>query len=120
MLLEWEGFSVLTARNGEEGFLHLREEVGVVLLDLMMPVMNGWEFLEKKRHSTEFKDVPVVVVSAAVPGDGVHDMELCREEVAAILRKPIESDELLKHVAAHCAPSYELEAARNSCPVSAC
>lgn len=64
IVLEQEGFVVRTAHNGQEALETIREHMPrVVLLDLMMPVMNGWEFIRRFRdlyqHTT-----PIVVVSA--------------------------------------------------------
>ena len=68
-LLEMEGFSVLTAGNGREG-LNLIERDGepcLILLDMMMPVMNGWEFLEalQRDRRTPLAQTQVAVVTAA-------------------------------------------------------
>jgi CheY-like chemotaxis protein len=66
-LLEGEGYRVATAANGREGIDALRRQGRhpcVVLLDLMMPVMNGWQFLEAKGKDEGIAPIPVVVVSA--------------------------------------------------------
>src|SRR5262245_44808115 len=73
-VIENEGIVVETARNGEEALAVLRacRLPGLVLLDLMMPVMNGWEFLEEVAKDPVLKAIPVVVLTAAerteVPG----------------------------------------------------
>jgi CheY-like chemotaxis protein len=90
--LEGEGFSVETARHGEEALQRLRagKLPAVVLLDLMMPVMNGWQFLEEVAKVPSFKEIPVAVLTAAarteVPG------------AAAVLHKPISLELLIKIV----------------------
>ncbi len=63
--LQLDGFSVETARNGAEalGIVRDRPPSGIVL-DLMMPIMTGWQFLERCRASHLCEDVPVVVMSA--------------------------------------------------------
>ncbi len=88
-LLAAEGFDVHSASNGREG-LDLLETAhpGVVVLDLMMPVVNGWEFLEEQKRRPDVARVPVVVVTAS---DSTPD-------VACILRKPIDIDELFEAV----------------------
>jgi len=67
-LLEMEGFQVSTACNGLEG-LRLIERSSrpcLILLDLMMPVMDGWEFLDTLRqNAAQLAQAPVAVVSAA-------------------------------------------------------
>lgn len=65
-ILELEGYNVHTASNGQEG-IEMLQKIGsacVVLLDMMMPVLNGWHFLDFQRSKPEFRDIPVIVVSA--------------------------------------------------------
>jgi CheY-like chemotaxis protein len=81
--LESEGFDIETARHGEEGLQRLRmgDRPAVVLLDLMMPVMNGWQFLEEVAKFPSLNAIPIVVLTAA------------RAEVsgaAEVLRKPVD------------------------------
>jgi CheY-like chemotaxis protein len=67
-LLRAEGFSVATAQNGREAIRWLREThpaPSVVLLDLMMPVMDGNEFLRAKQIDPAISLLPVVVMSAS-------------------------------------------------------
>ena len=87
-LLEMEGSPVLTAVNGKDA-LDLLPHIprpGLVLLDLMMPVMSGHQFLQALRASAEWSDLPVVVLSAA---------PVSVKGVAAFLRKPPDLDELI-------------------------
>jgi CheY-like chemotaxis protein len=66
-VIESEGMAVETARNGEEALklLLAGRRPGLVLLDLMMPVMNGWEFLDEVAKDPLLKVIPVVVLTAA-------------------------------------------------------
>lgn len=93
--LEGEAFEVATARNGQEALELLRagEPPGLVLLDLMMPVMNGWEFLEEVAKDPSLRAIPVVVLTAANP-EGVPG-------AVEILRKPIDLEELIEAVERH-------------------
>jgi CheY-like chemotaxis protein len=95
-LLEDEGFSVLRAENGQIGLSALRRtpEVALVLLDLWMPVMNGWQMMEALRADPELKKVPVVVISAAgeVPPPA---------GAMAFLKKPVRLETLLEAVHTH-------------------
>ncbi|MGH6990946.1 MAG: ATP-binding response regulator, partial [Stellaceae bacterium] len=65
-MLERSGHTVAEAANGEEGltWLAANPSPSVILLDLMMPVMDGFEFLERIRDSAAWRDVPVLVVTA--------------------------------------------------------
>ena len=94
-VLENEGFGIETARHGEEALQRLRvgTRPAVVLLDLMMPVMNGWQFLEEVAKDPSLKTIPVVVLTAAT-----------RVEVAGaveVLQKPIDLELLIEVVARH-------------------
>jgi CheY-like chemotaxis protein len=98
--LELEGHEVATAVNGRDALnkLHKGEKPCLILLDLMMPVMNGWEFQYELEHDPDpaLREVPVVVVSAATA-----DM-MRKTEAAAYLPKPIDLDRLLDVVVDFC------------------
>ncbi|RYE95767.1 MAG: response regulator [Oxalobacteraceae bacterium] len=87
-LLEIEGFSVLVAENGMEG-MKLIERSGkpcLILLDLMMPVMNGWEFLDAMQRDQQaiLAQTQVAVVTAAVEMADLQQRYGC-----SVLRKPV-------------------------------
>jgi CheY-like chemotaxis protein len=97
--LELEGFDVQTAANGELALkvLHDEEPPSVIILDLMMPVMNGWQFRLAQQSDPNLSQIPVVVVTAA----GV------REDIPAIsadgwLSKPVDFDRLLATIGPLC------------------
>jgi CheY-like chemotaxis protein len=100
-VLQDEGYSVATARNGREALDALRqaEHVCLVLLDLMMPVMSGREFLQRQSAEPKLASIPVVVMSAVWDDDG--------GTIAAFLRKPIPLPALLS-----CAEQYCVEKQR--------
>ena len=96
--LELEGHNVSTAINGRDALDKLRsgERPCLILLDLMMPVMNGWEFQQAVEQDPNLRDVPVVVVSAATG-------EIVKNTPAdAFLSKPIDMDRLLTVVCEYC------------------
>ena len=101
-LLELVGFQVETAANGREGLRKL-ESAGnpcLILLDLMMPVMNGWQFLEALRKDPlpGRASIPVLVVSAALDMQDIQSQYGCRS-----LRKPVDIDKLINLASEHCA-----------------
>ena len=70
--LEQQGHSVSTAENGQEALEMLRSRpFELVLLDIMMPVMNGYEVLEIMKGEHELRDIPVIVISAVEEMDSV-------------------------------------------------
>ena len=62
--LEKEGYDVFIAENGEEGLKIMKEtNPDLILLDIIMPKMGGFELMEKKNKEKELKSIPVIVVS---------------------------------------------------------
>lgn len=95
-LLEMEGYSVQSASNGAEA-LKILENSGkpdLILLDLMMPVMDGFEFREKMDRLPEMARVPVVVMSA----DGNISTKKARVKAVDYLKKPVDINVLLERV----------------------
>ena|SRR5205809_682025 len=66
-LLESEGYKVAAARDGRAALTRLRNGLRphVILLDLMMPGMDGWDFRQQQLEDANLKDIPVVVITAA-------------------------------------------------------
>ncbi len=95
--LESEGYAVCALSHGAEALDWLRRErPALVILDLVMPVMNGAEVLERIRADPALRDLSVVLMTAAVP--------TARDPIPAadgILTKPFELDQLLAAVARH-------------------
>jgi CheY-like chemotaxis protein len=91
MVLEWEGYRVRCAANGQQALDLLRggEKPSLILLDLVMPVLDGREFRERQKASPEIADIPVLVISGA---DGAL------LDAAGQVRKPFEPRELLDAV----------------------
>lgn len=98
-LLEGEGLVVRTAAHGAEGLERLQaanETPRLILLDLMMPVMDGWEFLKSIRTAESPLDqVPVVLISAIGP-------EAVETTAYPVLPKPFDIDRLLTFTARYC------------------
>jgi DNA-binding response OmpR family regulator len=98
-LLTLEGFQAATVSNGREALEYLEDEddrPDIILLDLMMPVMDGWEFRRRQRADPNFSRVPVIVLSALDQGraGGL--------DPAAFLKKPLDFDRLLQLVRSYC------------------
>ena len=101
MLLTVLGFDVREAANGQAALEVLRGGwiPTLIVLDLMMPVMNGWAFRAEQRRIKGAANVPVIVLSARRPLFREVDGEL---QVAEILPKPFELDSFLAAVSRHC------------------
>lgn len=88
-LLRDEGYDVRTANNGEEGLAEMRRKPpALVLLDLMMPIMSGWQVLEAVRADASLQSIPIVVITAATrtrPA-GATDLLAKPVDIAALLR----------------------------------
>ena len=97
--LELEGWRVVGAANGEEALRAARQgpRPDVILLDLMMPVMNGWEFMDAQREDAALATIPVVLIS----GDERLKEKAGKARVAGFLKKPMDLVELLAVVERH-------------------
>jgi CheY-like chemotaxis protein len=97
-LLSLEGFQTATAANGREAleYLHHSESPDVILLDLMMPVMDGWEFRRLQQADPALAAVPVIVLSA------LDQNRTADVTASAFLKKPLDFDRLLQLVRSYC------------------
>ena len=100
-VLETEGYSVAKAADGQEALGQLRAASApcVILLDLYMPVMNGWAFRDEQLRDPKLASIPVIVVSA----DTMVARRAADLGAAGYVGKPIDFDRLLALVATHCA-----------------
>jgi CheY-like chemotaxis protein len=94
-LLRDLGYAVSEARNGLEGLRQASERrPDLILLDLMMPAMDGWKFREAQKQDALLIDVPVIVISAFATAE--DDVTLA--DVAARFSKPFDVMALLEAV----------------------
>jgi CheY-like chemotaxis protein len=96
--LNMYGYSVLTASNGQEGLSVLKTMPTpcTILLDLMMPIMDGWEFLKEIKTTNRSLEPRVVVLTAYVEKATVSS-------ASVFLKKPVDLDDLMKIVDEKCA-----------------
>lgn len=95
-ILEMSGISVQAAANGKEALELLEGECRpcVIILDLMMPVMDGWQFLKERQQKEHLRRIPVIVSSAFA-----HDLP---QDIEEVLKKPTDLDQLLNTVMRYC------------------
>jgi CheY-like chemotaxis protein len=101
-ILEDEGYSpVLQATDGQDALLQLREapvKPCVILLDLMMPRMDGWEFRAEQMRDRTLAHIPIVLLTA----NGAPRQRASALQAAGALSKPFKLDELLHAVEQFC------------------
>ncbi len=90
MILEWEDYQVDCATNGLEALQHLHQSAlpDLILLDLAMPVLDGYQFLQELEQEPALAAIPVIDVSASE--------ETTYPPAAGHLRKPFQPQELLE------------------------
>jgi CheY-like chemotaxis protein len=94
-LLSGEGYIVVSAENGREALDYLSGSTpALIILDLMMPVMSGWEFRARQKSDPKLESLPVVVTSASGLVHGI--------DADAIVSKPIDFGLLMSVVKQNC------------------
>ncbi len=90
-----EGYRVDCAANGLEALEQLNRGIApdLIVLDLVMPVMDGWAFRDAQRLAPRLARIPTMVLSASFPPDSPRMRSL---EVQAVLSKPVSIDRLLR------------------------
>lgn len=97
-----EGFMVLTAENGQIGLTSIQtQRPDIVLLDLMMPVMDGKTMLMNLRKIPEFKSLPVIVLTNAGDADSMHATKLFGNANEFLIKSNVNMDELVQKVRMH-------------------
>jgi CheY-like chemotaxis protein len=100
LVLGGDGFMVATACDGKDAFERLRhfDKPNLILLDLMMPGMDGWRFRQEQKGDPILASIPVVVISA------LGDIEQKASDLGAYdyLQKPVEPGKLLDTVRRCC------------------
>ena len=100
LLLAAEGYQVTTAPDGLAALDQLRNgnRPSLIVLDLMMPVMDGWQFRGEQRGDPKLADIPVIVCSAG----GRVSQRAASLEAVAYFDKPVEPAELLSVIHRRC------------------
>jgi CheY-like chemotaxis protein len=98
LTLRDEGFTVASAANGKEGLEQLQKgpRADLIVLDLMMPVMDGWQFRREQQRDPRLSAIPVVIISA----DGSVQQKATAIAAEGYVKKPIDPRVLLETVIA--------------------
>ena len=98
LILDERGLKVVGAISGTEGLAAIRElRPALVLLDLMLPEMDGWEIYRRMKADEALKDIPIIIVTAKTAG---IDEALAKyvAKVDAYIKKPFSLEELVQSV----------------------
>ena len=97
IVLEGEGYQVASVSNGQEALDRLRHESkpSIILLDLMMPVMDGWQFRREQKLDPAIADIPLVVITATGKRPVLID-------AAELVMKPLDLNRLFEAIERYC------------------
>lgn len=106
-VLKTEGYRVYAVSDGRQALRALNVIPGpsLILLDMMMPLMNGWEFLQAQKADAKFANLPVVVISALSAAQALAKGGDGSIEAQGYIRKPLDIDTLLGLVRIYCGPA---------------
>ena len=94
--LEKEGFNVINANNGAEALSKLNNQIDMILLDIMMPKMDGFEVIKKIRQNDFYKEIPVIFLTAkSTEADEIKGLNLGAHDY---IQKPISPQKLIARV----------------------
>lgn len=95
--LTFSGYTVVEAENGEKGLqLACQEHPDLILVDLSLPKIDGWEMIMRMKDDEATRDIPVIVVSARRPQDEAARAALA--QIAAYIPKPFDPEALMSLV----------------------
>ncbi len=96
LTLKKAGFEVILAYNGEEGLEKLTEAPDLVLLDLSLPKVSGWEVIKRMRQDEKFRNLPVIALTShAMVGDREKILEM---GCSSYLSRPCMPEDIVKEV----------------------
>ena len=96
-ILETRGYKIMTALSVKEAIPMIEKELpDLILLDLLMPEVNGFDFLEKIKNEEKFQGIPVIIVSALTDDENINrTMEMGAVE---FIKKPVNIERLVSRV----------------------
>lgn len=105
MAIELEGYKVQAVQNGEEAMALLKnlDKACLILTDLMMPVMNGYEFIKLASQTHTIASIPIVVLSASEDENRINRLSETGS-VKGLVKKPVDLHYLMGIVHKYCGP----------------
>jgi CheY-like chemotaxis protein len=99
---ELEGFRVLVAENGLKGLevVHRNERIGLIFVDLLMPIMGGVDFIEKCKNNPFYDYIPIYIMTAY--SEQTHLNEETAKLFRGVLDKPVQLPTLLEIARSYC------------------
>lgn len=94
--LELQGYEINTALNGKEALEKLSEDTDLVILDLMMPVLDGFEVIERMKKDSRYKEIPVIFLTAK--NGEISEIKALELGAVDYIQKPISPKKLLARV----------------------
>lgn len=94
--LDNHGFKHISAKNGKDALEKVIQKPDLILLDIEMPEMNGFEFTEIIKQSQDYKDIPIVMITSRI--NPIHKEKALSLGINEYMIKPFNPDELLKHI----------------------
>ena len=96
-ILNEKGYQIETALNAKEAYIILKKDrPDLILLDLLMPKISGFEFLEQIKRNNGTKDIPVIVISAVTNSDKIN--RTIKLGAIEFIKKPINIQNFIKKV----------------------
>lgn len=96
LALEMEGYEVRLCYNGVEALEVLASEAlpALIISDMMMPIMDGYEFTKQLREESRYDNIPLILASAA----RINESKISKKAYKSFIRKPFELDDFLNTV----------------------
>ena len=94
--LEEDSYTIQTADDGDKGYtLALKNSIDLIILDLMMPEMSGWEVFDKLRDNPDWRQIPIIFLTARADRIAENAGEFLGKD---FINKPVENEELINRV----------------------
>ena len=100
MVLEMNNYKVITCLNGYEAIVHIKKDysIGLILLDLMMPEISGWDTLREIRKIKSNEQLPVIIFTGNVKEREQLENNPLKNEILDFILKPVSYEDLIRRI----------------------